>query len=164
MRIDYIKKQQGFTLTEVMVVVAIIGILAMIAWPLFESQSAKSRRTDAAGALTNARQALIAFRSDNGAYPADTATAMAALRNYLITAPNSPPIDCKDGRGYQIPAAGVTSCQGYYNITVTAADTNSFALRATSLRSDADCLTLTLDHLGVRGSTGDGPVNRCWAQ
>lgn len=158
-------RQHGFTLTEVIVTVAIIGILAMIAWPLFESQSAKGRRTDAAVALTNARQALIAFRSDNGGYPADAATAMAALRNYLVTAPNTPAIDCKDSRGYQIPAAGIISCQGYYNITVdNGADANGFTLVASSLRVDDECTTLTLDHLGTRGSTGNGPVNRCWAQ
>lgn len=159
------KKQRGFTLIEMIITVAILGVLAAIAWPLYESQSAKGRRSDAAVALTNARQALVSFRSDNGAFPADAATALAALRSYLVTAPNSPAIDCRDQRGYQIPAAGVTSCQGYYNITVSAADANSFTLTATPIsHPDDDCSTLTLDNLGTRGNTGDGTADRCWAQ
>ena len=40
------KKQQGLTLTEMTVAVAIIGIIAAVAWPAYERQSAKGRRTD----------------------------------------------------------------------------------------------------------------------
>lgn len=159
------QKSKGFNLTELIIVVAIIGILAAIAWPVFESQSAKGRRSDAAVALTNARQALTAFRSDNGAYPADAAAALTALRSYLVTAPNTPPRDCKNERGYQIPGGGVISCQGYYNIAVSAANANGFTLTATpTVTTGDDCTNLTLDHLGTRGSTPANLVNRCWAQ
>jgi type IV pilus assembly protein PilE len=158
------QKQRGLTLIEMMIAVAIIGIIAAIAWPAYERQSAKGRRTDAAMALTSGRQALIAFRSDNGGYPADAATALTELQNYRPTAANTPPVDCKNERGYQITAGGVDSCQGYFTITVSAANTNSFTLTATPTIADTECTTLTLDHLGTRGSTGTGPLDRCWAQ
>ncbi len=163
------KKQLGLTLTEMMIAVAIIGIIAAVAWPAYERQSAKGRRADAALALTSARQALIAFRSDNGSFPTDAATALAELQNYRPTAPNTPPIDCKNNRGYQITAGGVVSCQGYYNITVeNGANANGFDLTATPTITDDECTTLTLDHLGARGFTEAGGtnsnVNRCWAQ
>jgi type IV pilus assembly protein PilE len=161
---QYMKKQSGLTLTEMIIAVAIIGIIAAVAWPAYERQSAKGRRTDAALALTSSRQALIAFRSDNGSFPADVATAEAELLNYRPTAPNAPAIDCKNGRGYQITAGGMVSCQGYYTIDVTAADADSFDLEATRIITDDECTTLTLNHLGTRGSTGTGPVDRCWAQ
>ena len=163
-REQYMKKQRGLTLTEMIIAVAIIGIIAAVAWPAFERQSAKGRRADAAMALTSARQALIAFRSDNGTYPANIGAAEAELQNYRPTAPNTPAVDCKNGRGYQVTAAGVISCQGYYTIDVTEADANMFDLEATpTITSGDECTTLTLDHLGTRGSTG-GPADRCWAQ
>lgn len=142
-------------------VVAIIGIIAAVAWPAFESQSAKNRRADAAIALTSARQALIAYRSDTGSYPADDTTASNALQAYRPRAPDSPPIDCKSERGYK--RADLNSCQGYYTLAVTSSS-GGFSLTATPNRADPDCGNLTLDHLGKRDVSGSDPVKRCWAE
>ena len=66
--------QQGFTLIELMIVVAIIGILAAIAIPQFSNMVAKSQKKDATkGNLGTLRSALSIYYSDNeGEYPIDT--------------------------------------------------------------------------------------------
>lgn len=54
---------QGFTLIELMVVVAIIAILAAIGYPSYQEQVAKSRRTDAQRALMEAEQYMRRYFS-----------------------------------------------------------------------------------------------------
>ena len=48
-------KSKGFTLIELMIVVAIIGIIAAVAYPSYQEQVAKSRRGDCSGAQASSR-------------------------------------------------------------------------------------------------------------
>ncbi|MEN8821661.1 MAG: pilin [Abyssibacter sp.] len=68
------KNQQGFTLIELMIVVAIIGILAAIAIPAYQDYIARSQATEAVNILGGARTAIEEYASQNGAFP-DNATA-----------------------------------------------------------------------------------------
>lgn len=63
----------GFTLIELMVVVAIVAILGSLAYPSFVEQIRKSRRSDAVAAITGVRHAQERFRANNPAYAANMA-------------------------------------------------------------------------------------------
>ncbi|MFI3186333.1 MAG: prepilin-type N-terminal cleavage/methylation domain-containing protein, partial [Methylococcaceae bacterium] len=52
------QSQAGFTLIELMVTVAIVGILAAIAYPSYQDSVRKSRRADASGALLGLANAM----------------------------------------------------------------------------------------------------------
>ena len=80
-----IRKAKGFTLIELMIVVAIIGILAAIAVPKFADLIRKSNEGATKGNLGAIRSALSIYFGDNdGMYPAGTDAADAALATNLV--------------------------------------------------------------------------------
>lgn len=67
--------QKGFTLIELMIVVAIIGILAAIALPAYQDYTARSQVSEALSLAGGARTAVTEFWTSKGAMPADNAAA-----------------------------------------------------------------------------------------
>jgi type IV pilus assembly protein PilE len=141
---------QGFTLIELMITIAILGILAAIVIPSYSAQVRKGSRSDAVTGLTKAAQDLERCRSDTLAY-------------------NHP--NCTD---YTV---GILSDRGLYTITAAdingAADQNAqdFTLRAdpvagTTQENDDTCAVFTLDHTGLRFARhADGATDTtqdCW--
>src|SRR5215469_2312760 len=83
------KSREGFTLIELMIVVAIIGILAAIAIPKFASLIRKSNEGASKGNLGSIRGALSIYYGDlEGQYP-DDMTSLTISGKYLASIPNA---------------------------------------------------------------------------
>jgi type IV pilus assembly protein PilA len=63
------KAQQGFTLIELMIVVAIIGILAAIAMPAYQDYTKRSHVTEGLNLAASAKSGVTEFFADRGAFP-----------------------------------------------------------------------------------------------
>lgn len=129
------KKYNGFTLIELMIVVAIIGIMSAIAYPSYTSYMKKSARADAKVGLVKLADKQERFYLQNNSY---TAT---------------------------IADLGITSSvseEGYYSFSIASADlVSGFVLTATAVTgksqvNDTGCTVMTLSSTGVKAPSD------CW--
>jgi type IV pilus assembly protein PilE len=137
--------QKGFTLIELMIVVAIIAILASVAYPSYQEYVKRSRRVEGQTLLSEAAARQERWRAQNGSY----------MTSYAAT----------DIAKLKLPY-GSQSEHGYYNLTISG-DATSYTLKAVRAGvqiSDSKCGDFTLDSAGSKGMVAGTPgtVADCW--
>ncbi len=131
---------RGFTLVEVMIALVVVGLLSALAYPSYQQQVAKGRRTDAKQSLLELSQRMERFYTERGTYVG------AALGNTGLY-PN------------------VTS-GGYYDLTISAQTLDGFTVRATPRGSQVGdaCASFLYNQVGDQTVSNDASLSavKCW--
>ena len=137
------RKNLGFTLIELMIVVAIIAIIAAIAYPSYQESVRKAKRADAQTTLMELSQFMERHYTSNGRYLKADDTAPDLPFN---TAP-------KDGgaKSYDLSFANTPTANGY---VLQAVPTGSMAADT--------CGTLTLSSTGAKSQANGATLAQCW--
>lgn len=127
---------RGFTLIELMVVVAIVGILAAVGYPAYTEHIRQSRRVDAQTALMELVQFMERHYTTNGSYTG-------ASLPFTVS-----------------PKSGTA----YYNLSLTsAAQTYTLTATPTTVQAGDKCGTLSLNQTGLREAKKNNvAVTGCW--
>jgi len=137
----------GFTLIELMIVVAIVAVLAAIAYPAYTNYIVKTRRVAAASCLSEYANYMERYYTTNLRYDKD-----AASKDNVL-----PSLDC----------ASTARTGNYYDydFDIDQPTVSDYALTAKPKGAqavDTKCGTLTLDQAGKRTVSGTDTVDRCW--
>lgn len=120
------RQQKGFTLIELMVTVAIVGILASIAYPAYQDSVMKSRRKDIEGALLDLANVMERYFTVNNTYVG--APTPSSNTYYTVT------ISASDASSYTLSAAPIS----------------------TGPQANDACGTLTITNTGIKSPTTAG--------
>lgn len=143
--------QKGFTLIELMIAVAIVAILASVAYPAYMNEFRKGTRSECQSFLLSLANRQERFFVQNTSYGTTADLGVDAAASRL-----SPDGNCSVENFDLLPAGcavGGTSCRRY-------------TLSVSPVRADPDCLMLSYSSTNVKDSTGRfndiGDPLRCW--
>lgn len=131
------RKQGGFTLIELMVVVAIIGILAAIAIPSYQDYVLRGNRTEGMALLSDAAARQERYYAQNNTY-ADTLAKLGLQES---------------------------SNNNLYTLTISNTSSTTYTLTAApkgAQLKDTKCGSLGLNQAGVKTKTGTAALSDCW--
>lgn len=144
---------RGFSVPELMIVLAMLGIVAAIAYPSFTDALRKGRRSEAMQALALVQQGEERFRSSNATYG--------------------------DGTNFAAWGVTATTSSGYYSIAVGGVSATGYTATATAVAGTSQANDTNCSVMGVRMNGGNlvygggaGGIawganpdpNRCWAR
>lgn len=138
--LDTPSRQRGFTLIEIMIVVAIVGVLAAIAFASYQNYVIKARRSAAAVCLQQGAQLMERQYTINMSY-----------LNADGTSPTAPSCEADVLRFYTPSFTGQPTASTF-KLTVT----------PTSLQNDTKCGALSVDQKGARTTSTGLTEAECW--
>ncbi|WP_207389261.1 type IV pilin protein [Marinobacter halodurans] len=139
-------QERGFTLIELMIVVAIVAIIAAIAYPSYLDQVKSTRRGDAEGALMSFSNAMERYYTQNGTYLGADGAAPPAAFSATLTAPAASVFPDE---------APIDGNPKSYNLRIYNLQANSYVLRAIPKGPQAGDGYLELSSTGARGWDSD---------
>jgi len=135
------QRQSGFTLIELMIVVAIVAIIGAVVYPTYQNSVLRARRADGHEFLQRIAAAQERFYTNRNQYTEELSGATG------------------------LSLGSTTSEAGHYGVrAVVPAGGQSYTLTASPepTQSRDQCANLTVNNVGARGFSGSETNGRCW--
>lgn len=126
---------RGFTLTEIMIVVAILGILASIVYPSYLDYVLRGNRSEGKALLLDAAARQERYYAQNNTYASSVG---------------------------QLGYTSADSQNNLYTLSIPSSSATSYSLLVTTKKSDSKCGNLGIDQAGTRTKTGSSSLSDCW--